>query len=240
MRVLAVGAHPDDVEILCGGTLGLYARAGDDLTIAIATNGNVGSPTLDQNEIAAVRRAEAEASCLLLGAELIWMDFDDEWLFNERDSRRRFIDAIRQARPDVMFVHNPADYHPDHRNAGQIALDARIPSAIRLVETSLPALTELPHAFLMDTLGGLEFEPDVYVDIAETLTVKGETLAQHASQDEWLQHLYGMGYQQFIIEQAERRGGEAGLRYAEAFRVVGTYPSRPSLHLLPNAHERIR
>jgi LmbE family N-acetylglucosaminyl deacetylase len=236
MRVLAIGAHPDDVEILCGGTLGLYARAGHDVTIAIATNGNVGSPTLGRDEIAAVRRAEAEAACLLFGAELIWMDFDDEWLFNDRASRTRFIDAVREARPDVMFVHNPADYHPDHRNAGQLALDARIPAAIRLVETTLPALTELPHAFVMDTLGGLEFEPDVYVDISDTLALKGEALGRHASQDEWLQHLYGMGYQQFVVEQAERRGREAGLPYAEAFRVVGTYPSRPSLHLLPNAH----
>jgi LmbE family N-acetylglucosaminyl deacetylase len=238
MRVLAIGAHPDDVEILCGGTLALYAQAGHELVIAIATNGNVGSPTLTRDEIAAIRRAEAEASGRLLGAELIWMDFDDEWLFNDRPTRTVFIDTIREARPDVLFVHSPADYHPDHRNAGQLALDAAIPSVIRLVETSRPALTELPQTFVMDTLGGLEFEPDVYVDITDTLAIKAAALARHASQDEWLQHLYGMGYQQFIVDQAELRGREAGVRHAEAFRVVGTYPSRPSLHLLPNAHQR--
>ena len=67
MRVLAIGAHPDDLEILAGGTLALYARAGHDVTMAVATNGNVGSPTLGRHEIAEIRHAEAQRSASVFG-----------------------------------------------------------------------------------------------------------------------------------------------------------------------------
>ena len=91
MNVLAIGAHPDDIEMQCAGTLALYARAGHKVFMAVATNGNVGSPTHTREEIGAIRRKEQEASCSLIGASLIWMDFDDEWLFNDRATRIRFI-----------------------------------------------------------------------------------------------------------------------------------------------------
>ena len=141
------------------GTLALYARAGHDVTMAVATNGNVGSPTLGRQEIAEIRHAEAQRSADLIGAKLVWMDFDDEWLFNDRPTRERFIDVIRGARPDVVLAHSPTDYHPDHRNAGQVTIDARIPAAVRLVETTLPATERIPHLFLMDCVGGSTSSP---------------------------------------------------------------------------------
>lgn len=234
MRVLAIGAHPDDVEILCAGTLAHYAAAGHDVTIAVATRGDVGSPTLSREVIAAIRHDEAAAAASMIGAELIWLGFDDEWLFDDRPTRARFVDAIRQARPDVMFVHNTADYHPDHRNAGSIATDARIPAAIRLVETNHPALERIPHVFVMDTLGRIDFQPEVYVDITDTFDTKRTMLQRHASQDEWLHALYGMSYLDFITEQATARGGEVDVRYAEAFRELKTYPSTGTPDLLPH------
>ena len=68
MKVLAVGAHPDDLEFLCAGTLAKYKRQGHAVAMAVATNGEVGSPTLSKSEIAAVRRREAEASAAVIGA----------------------------------------------------------------------------------------------------------------------------------------------------------------------------
>ena len=121
MNILAIGAHPDDVEFLCAGTLALYAAQGHNVFIAVATNGNVGSPTLGNKEIRSIRKKESEEACKLINAKLIWMDFDDEWLFDNKETRLVFIDAIREANPEVMFIHNKSDYHPDHRNAGQIA-----------------------------------------------------------------------------------------------------------------------
>lgn len=233
MNVLAIGAHPDDLEFLCAGTLALYARGGHKVTMAVATNGNVGSPTLGRDEIAALRRREQEAACAEIGAELIWMDFDDEWLFNDRPTRTVFLDAIRRARPDVMFVHAPADYHPDHRAAGQIAEDCRIPAAVRLVETTLPAASKIPHVFYMDTIGGVGFEPELYVDISDVIEIKRRMLSAHASQDEWLRALYDQPAVAMMERMSGQRGLVAGVRFAEGFREVRTYPRTGSASLLP-------
>jgi LmbE family N-acetylglucosaminyl deacetylase len=233
LNILAIGAHPDDIEILCGGTLCKYARMGDNIFMAVATNGEVGSPTLSREEIANIRRREAETSCSVIGAHLIWMGYPDEWLFNTPEVRRRFIDAIREARPDVMFVHGPNDYHPDHRIAGQVAIDARIPSAVRLVESSLPALEKIPHVFLMDNVGGVDFEPEFYVDICDTIDTKRAMLTCHASQDIWLRHLFKMSYVEFMESHSRQRGEEAETEFAEAFREVKTYPRTGSAEMLP-------
>ena len=88
MRVLAIAAHPDDIEWLCGGTLALCAQRGDEIFIAIATNGNVGSgePGAKKDEIARIRHEEAKTSAAVIGAKVIWMDFDDEFLFDDESS----------------------------------------------------------------------------------------------------------------------------------------------------------
>ncbi len=239
MNVLAIGAHPDDLEILAGGTLALYAAAGHRVTMAVATNGNVGSPTLGRDEIAAIRRDEAQAAADVIGAELVWMDFDDEWLFNDRPTRERFIDVIRAARPDVVFAHSPTDYHPDHRVAGQVTVDARIPAAVRLVETTLPAAEKIPHVFLMDNVGGVDFEPEVHVDVSSVLEVKERMLRCHRSQDGWLRAIYdGMDYVAFMREHAAARGAQAGFPWAESFREVKTHPPTGSIALLPGTVRR--
>ena len=162
MRVLAVAAHPDDIEWLCGGTLALCAKRGDEIFIAIATNGNVGTgdPAITKEQIAETRHKEAIASAAIIGAKVIWMDFDDEWLFNNQETRTRFIDAIREARPEIMFVLSENDYHPDHRLAGTIAIDCRIPASVPLVKTKFPE-TPIPTVFIMDTLIGNGLIPSI-------------------------------------------------------------------------------
>lgn len=230
MNILAIGAHPDDVDLLCGGTLALYAAAGHHISVAIATNGNVGSATLTRDEIAGIRRHEAERSCAVIGADLIWLDFDDEWLFDNRESRTAFIDAYRAARPDVVIAHDVRDYHPDHRIAGQVAADARIPAAVRLVETSLPALDTIPALYTMDTVGHLVSGLDVLVDITDVIDTKIAMLTSHVSQEAWLAHIFDMSYVDFMLQQCAIRGAELGVRYAEAFTRVPTYPpTRPDL-----------
>src|ERR1700691_928688 len=100
MNVLFVGAHPDDIEIFCGGTAALYARQGHNVFFCVSTNGNVGSATLPPKEIAAIRHKEALNGAAVIGATLIWLDFDDEFLFDTRESRLAFIEAFRQAKPE--------------------------------------------------------------------------------------------------------------------------------------------
>jgi LmbE family N-acetylglucosaminyl deacetylase len=233
MNVLAIGAHPDDLELLCAGTLARYAQAGHEVFMAIATNGEVGSATLSKEQTAKLRHEEARRSCARIGATLIWMGFPDEWLFDTPEVRARFIDAIREARPEVMLVHSTDDYHPDHRVAGQVAVDARIPSTVRLVETRLPAAERIPHIFVMDTIAGTAFEPELYVDISDVWDTKKAMLEEHRSQSEHLLRSFGIEYTEFMETQARRRGGEAGCRLAEAFREVKAFPVTGSASLLP-------
>jgi len=233
-RVLAIGAHPDDVELLCGGTLALHAARGDEVFIAIATNGNVGAgePDWDQAKTARVRHAEAQAAAGLIGASLIWMGFDDEFLMDNRDTRERFIDAIREARPAVMYIHSEMDYHPDHRIAGRVARDCRIPVSVPLVSTRFPP-TEIPTTFVMDTYQGRHFEPEVFVDVSAVFETKKAMLAAHASQSAWLESAFGTDLSASVVVQSRFRGAQAGCEHAEAFRLLHDWPSTGDWRLLP-------
>lgn len=233
MRVLAIGAHPDDIELLCAGTLAKYARRGDEVFMAIATNGEAGSNKIGREEMSAIRHEEAKKACAVIGAKLIWMGFQDEFLFNDRQTRIRFIDAIREARPDVMFVHGPNDYHPDHRISGQIAIDARIPATLRAVETELAPCDKIPHIFIMDNIGGVDFEPEVYVDITDVFDIKAQMLTSHKSQDEHLQDIYDTNYVDWMAEHMRMRGKAFNVQYAEGFRSVKTFPVTGGHYMLP-------
>jgi LmbE family N-acetylglucosaminyl deacetylase len=233
MNILAIGAHPDDIEAMCGGTLALYAEQGHKVFIAVATNGNVGTPDLTHDEIARVRHAEQQRSCDVIGAELIWMNFDDEWLFNDRPTRTVFLDAIRRARPDVMFIHSPNDYHPDHRVAGQIAEDCRIPCSVRLVETTLPHCEKIPHVFYMDNTTGVDFQPEVWVDVTSVIEKKRRMLLCHQSQDIWMRAAYGSSVAELMERLSHMRGLAVNADFAEGFRQVRTYPAADGAALLP-------
>lgn len=213
--------------------MALYAEAGAKVTFAIATNGEVGGGDPDPAAIAARRFAEAKASTSRIGAELIWMGFPDEMLFNDRTTREAFIDAYRHAEADVVFVHSTDDYHPDHRIAGQIALDSRIPAAVPHVRTRHRALGRIPHLFVMDTLGGIAFEPEFLVDITAQQPVKEELLRLHSSQVDWMRQAYGDDYIADARRQAEVRAAGTGWAFVEGFRSVPTYPLTGGPELLP-------
>lgn len=235
MRVLAIGAHPDDIENFCGGTMALLSQQGHELFVAVATRGDIGSPTGTRDEIALIRRKEAQSACDLIGAKLIWMGYDDEFLFNDRQTRVSFMDAIREARPDVMFVLSEADYHPDHRTAGTIGRDARIPASVPLIKTAFPE-TSIPATFVMDIFSetGQGFVPDFYVDVTSVQDVKQEMLAQHVSQVAWMEAVFESDMENDSVKRDRRRGAEAGVAFAEAFQFLPDYPHTNSTEMLPN------
>lgn len=234
MKVLAIGAHPDDVDLLCGGTLALYAKQGHDVFIAVATNGDVGSddPRLQRQEIAEIRRREAAASAELIGAKLLWLGFRDEFLFDEPTTRGAFIDAIREAAPDVMFMHSLDDYHPDHRVAGRIARDSRIPTSVARIGSTFPACG-IPTVFIMDTYNGRNFEPQVYVDITDVIETKARMLEKHDSQNGWMRKTYGNDLAEGMRVQARFRGLQAGTSFAEGFQLLSDWPYTGDWSLLP-------
>ncbi|MEZ4500545.1 MAG: PIG-L deacetylase family protein [Thermomicrobiales bacterium] len=235
LRVLAVGAHPDDLEYQIGGTLARYAAQGHHVTMAVVTNGNVGSSTLPPDEIAAIRFQEATASASLIGAELLWLDYDDEFFFYNEESRRHLIDVMRQARPDVVLAHWTDDYHPDHSLSGQAVRDARIMTACRSQHRhrSSAAAGNSKSSF-STTPGRINFQPEVYVDISSTFAIKQQMLAAHVSQNAWISDIFeGSSIGGMMETQSRFRGLQAGYRYAEGFRALETWPRAADFSLLP-------
>src|SRR4029079_17265019 len=123
-RVLAIHAHPDDVEFQCAGTLALLREAGCAVTIATMTPGDCGSAEHDSEAIAEIRRGEARASAALIGAECVCLEFRDMAIFNDDDSRRRVTEALRRARPDIILTAPPVDYLCDHEMTSLLVRDA--------------------------------------------------------------------------------------------------------------------
>src|SRR3954462_15369047 len=114
VRVLALHAHPDDVEFQCAGTLTLLREAGCAITIATMTPGDCGSAEHDSEAISEIRRGEARAAADLIGAEYLCVELRDMAVFKDDEWRRKVTGVLRKTRPDIIFTAPPVDYHCDH------------------------------------------------------------------------------------------------------------------------------
>ncbi len=235
MRIMAFGPHPDDVEILCAGTLAKYADQGHEVAIAVVTRGDVGSPTLSREEIAAVREQEARKASAIIGARFFWLGYDDEFLYDSPDVRRNFVDVLRQFRPDlVLCPDKDSDYHPDHTRTGQIVWDTHVMAAVPNIETTHPPCEKIHDIWYYDTVAGINFLPEFYVDISGQWETKLKMVACHESQNAWLVSLYGRPTKYFVETQSRFRGYQTGCDFAEAFRRPKLFPaSVPPKALLP-------
>ena len=227
-RILAIHAHPDDVEFLAAGTMALLSDLGNELTIATFTPGDCGSKQMGPEEIAAVRRKEAAQAAALIGARYICLEMRDLAVFNDDASRRRVTETLRQARPDLVLTASPSDYHCDHEAASALVRDACFaapaPNYETRTEAPAPPLDRIPHLYFMDPVEGKErddrlVEPDCVVDIALAFARKCAMLAEHASQRIWLQQHHGMDdYLDAMERWTRERGALVGVDYGEGFR----------------------
>lgn len=240
MRVLAFGAHPDDIEFRMAGTLLKMKKRGDEIFMAIATNGNIGSFRMSKDEIAKVRYEEAKASADFIGATLIWMNEDDEFLFDNERTRLKFIDAVRVARPDVILAPPPfMDYNQDHDITGYMAFEARILASVKLIETEHENTDHVPAMFYC-TPHGLsdKYHPQYFVDITDTFEDKLKMFRMHASQQgAWCKDAFGVDYAE-ALERENRyfasACGTPGVEYVEAFSLCTNWPIIAGAHkLLP-------
>ena len=233
MRILAIGAHPDDLEILCAGTLARYAQEGHEVVMCVATDGTAGHMLIKPPELAQIREQEARAAAKVIGADFIWLGFPDELIFNDRQTRLAFVDAIRQARPDVILTHTPDDYHPDHCVVSSLVFDTSFIASLPNIETSHPAHPAVPPIYYMDTLAGKGFHPTEYVDISAVIETKRQMLACHESQLTWLKDHDNIDVMEFMEVVARTRGFQCNRPYAEGFRQVDVWPRTASSRLLP-------
>jgi len=243
-RILAIHAHPDDVEILAGGTLALLADAGHELTVATFTPGDCGSHELGPEEIGEVRRREAAAAAAQMGARYFCLEFRDLAIFQDDASRRRVTEALRQARPEIVLAASPVDYLCDHEAASALVRDACFCAPMPNYRTASPPISAIPNVYWMDPLGGRDREgsvvrPDFVVDVGTVFERKRAMLAEHASQREWLRRHHGVD--EYLLEMerwTQERGALAGVAYGEGFRQYRghAYPQTPLLQDLLRGH----
>ena len=177
MNILAIGAHPDDVELCCGGTLAKYAKLGHKVFTATATNGNIGSATLPMAEIAKIRKEEARRAAAHIGAEYICLDYDDELFYDDVSVRLAFINLVRHCKPDIIFTHNPHDYNPDHELTSKIVHDIQVMPPIAKLVTEEPPFDGFPVVYYFEPHKCLGFNPTDYVDITDYFETKKKMLS---------------------------------------------------------------
>ena len=219
LRILAFGAHADDLELLAAGTLARLAAAGHELTMATMTWCRYGSYELEPKACSIARHAEAARSAALLGATYRALMVPDDTVNPYDDAQQRLVmELIRSVRPDVILTHSPADYHTDHTNLFELVRWSGPLLGMPQYETASPHLDALPALYLMDTLNGRGFEPTRYVDISGTIDRKLEMVACFESQLPFLARYFGIDVLEQVTAIARFRGLQAGVRYAEGFQ----------------------
>lgn len=222
--VLGIFAHPDDLEFGSAGTVAKLIREGTTVYYLVLTDGSKGSEniSLAHEELRQIRHQEQEAAAKVLGIkEVFFLDYVDGELENTAEVRQRIVRVIRQVKPDIVITLDPSFLydeewgiinHPDHRAAGQAALDAVFPFArnvrsfVKLLEEGLPIhqVTEV----LLNNFQRMNY----IVDISETMEVKLKALSQHKSQ-----HDDSIKVKNFMQQINQKLGKKIGVKYAEGF-----------------------
>jgi len=189
LKLLVIGAHPDDADYKAGGLAARYRALGHAVRFVSVTDGSAGHHQMSGPPLAARRRSEAAAAGATLSIEYEVWDLPDGRLEPTLAARERIIRAIRSYRPDLVLTHRPNDYHPDHRVTSQLVQDAAYLLTVPPICPDVPHLRRDPViAYLSDDFRHpYAFEPDVVVDITGVWDQKIGMLHQHTSQFyEWL------------------------------------------------------
>jgi LmbE family N-acetylglucosaminyl deacetylase len=220
-RVLAVYAHPDDPEVSCGGTLAHWARSGADVRLVVVNAGDKGSPdaATDPAELAERRAREVDAAAGVLGlAGVDRLGLPDGEVTNDLALRARLVELIRTHRPDIVVCPDPTAVffgdsyvnHRDHREVGWAVVDAVAPAAgspLYFPETGPP------HQVGALLLSGT-YEPDVWVDISDSLELKVAAVQCHESRVGGDPALVA----ELLRTRTAESGAQVGVDHAESFR----------------------
>jgi LmbE family N-acetylglucosaminyl deacetylase len=209
LKVVSVGAHPDDPESGCGGTLATYVAQGHRVTVVYLTRGERGIPGKTDSEAAAIRTAEAETACGIIGAKPVFAGQIDGSTEVTRERVNAMAAILSAEAPDVVFTHWPIDTHMDHEVASLLTIRAYVAASRRF------------PVFFFEVDAGAQtmgFAPAHYVDITTVREKKKSALFAHKSQNG--ERIYSEHHE--VME--NWRGREARVTAAEAFV------------LLPSAH----
>lgn len=223
-RVMVITAHPDDSEFGAGGTVAKLTREGKVVTYCILTNGNKGSGdrSMTPERLVKIREEEQRNAARVLGVETVdFLGFPDCELEDTRETRMAVSGAIRRHRPDLVIIQNPhrtkllGASHRDHRIAAGIALDCVYPLARdHMAFPELMAQGLEPHKVKEVHMMWWE-NPDLVVDISDTIDLKIKALACHVSQ---LKDMAAV--EKRIRERSAELGKPKGYAYAETFETI--------------------
>lgn len=225
--VLAAAAHPDDIEMMMGGSLILLADAGWEAHIVTIANGCCGSAHLDPEEIIAIRTNEARTAAESIGATYHPPYVNDIEIFYENSLIRRLCALVREVRPDILLLQSPQDYMEDHMYASRLMVTAAFSRGIRNyasdpplppIDTEMCVYHALPWGLTDQLLNPIV--PHFCVDISDVVSRKRDMLACHVSQKEWLDSSQGVdNYLTTMVEMSRRVGRMSGkFEYAEGWR----------------------
>lgn len=189
LRLLIIGAHPDDADYAAGGLAALYRAVGHDVRMVSLTNGDAGHHEMPGPALARRRLGEATAAANVIGARYDIFDIHDGELEPSLENRFKIIHLIRSYDPDLVLTHRPNDYHPDHRYTSQLVQDscymitvpAVVPGTKHLMKN--PVIAYLPDEFQKP----YPFSPTVAIDVGPVIEMIIDMLHCHESQFyEWL------------------------------------------------------
>jgi LmbE family N-acetylglucosaminyl deacetylase len=221
---MVVVAHPDDAEFMVAGTVAKWTAAGAVVTYVVITKGDKGSedPAMTPSRLTEIREAEQRAAGKILGVQnFVFMGYPDGYLQATLELRRDLARLIRMYRPELVVCFDPTNRffsdnyvnHPDHRASGDATVDAVFPTARdRLTFPELLADGLEPHKVSQLWLGAAR-DPNVFVDITETLSQKQQALAAHPSQ-------LGPEIVGFAVEMGREGAAGQDFEYAESFKRI--------------------
>jgi len=226
-RVLAIAAHPDDIEFLMAGTLLLLRAAGWELHYLNISSGNLGSLSMSAAETARARRREAQEAARVLEAAWHPPICHDLQIFYDDRMLRKLCAIVRTVRPSVILTHSPQDYMEDHMTTSRLTITAAFARGVKNYQTTprrAPYLSPVtiyhasPHG-LRDQLGHV-IAPDAFVDTTSVHAIKREALACHASQREFLKQTQGFDSYLATMDGFSRELGRMSQKfeYAEGWR----------------------
>lgn len=236
MRLMCIGAHPDDGDGRAGGLAARYVERDGQALFVSVTNGNAGHHEMAPDALAARRKAEARRAAAVIGAEYVVLDHDDGRLMPSVEVREELIGLIRSFRPDLLLALRPVDYHADHRAAGQLVVDASYLLTVPLVRPDVPILERMPViCYTCDRFRKPQpFQADVVMAVDEWFDHKVRMLACHESQFfEWLPFNSGClqdvpkdpaRRHDWLRERCVKRFGEVADRFRE--QLIARYGAR--------------
>ena len=234
LNILAVAAHPDDVDLNVAGTLIKYKKAGHNIFIAYTTSGNTGSNVMtDTKLIGETREKEALEAAKYYGAQVRFLRNDDERLFDTNETRTQVLDALRWADPDIVFTHWKDDESTDHAMTSKL-VRSMIPSMPgRNQQSNERPCAKLPSVFMWDTGRGIGFQPEVYVDVSDEMEDKVKALECHKCQNSWMAEFGNNSFSESMRIRAAFYGLQNGCKYAECFRGWRLSGYIPDFKILP-------